>query len=432
MIGVLVASDTPWNTNNSFGNSYANIFDGLDGCEIANIYCKEGVVNDLKVSRAFKTTAKMLLRNLKNRSEPAGKEVGVENILGDKDDFSKSEKALINFGKKYRFQIFFWIYGLIWRIGRWKSDELAWFVKEFNPDVLFCPIYSSTYMNRLVLELKRMTGIPLLGYISDDNYTLRMFHPSPLYWINRLIQRRYVKKVIDNCDILYVISDVQKREYDKIFHKDSHILTKGKDFSVNPPEGIGPHEPPYKIVYAGNIGGARWKTLAKIIHVMREINKDRLYFKLEIYTATPLTNRMSKELNVNNISEVKGRVPYDEVAKKQLEADILLHAAPTDMIHRWEEHHGFSTKLVDYMASNRAILSYGFEDQAAVEYLRKHDAAFVASGQEELRNIFKKIIREPNLVCEYGMKAWRCGAEHHDIKQFHQMMKRDFQNVLKR
>ena len=67
---ILVASDTPWNTNNSFGNSYANIFDKLEGYEIANIYCKEGIVNDKRVSRAFKVTAKMLLKNLQNPGKP--------------------------------------------------------------------------------------------------------------------------------------------------------------------------------------------------------------------------------------------------------------------------------------------------------------------------------------------------------------------------
>lgn len=428
---ILVASDTAWNTNNSFGNSYANIFDELEGYEIANIYCKEGTVNDKKVSRAFKITAKMLLKNLQNPSFPVGIETNIEDIKEDHTEFTKRERAIINFGKKYRFQIFFWLYGGIWRIGKWNSPELERFTADYNPDLLFCPIYPFTYMNRLILELKKKTKIPLVGYISDDNYTLRMVNPSPFYWINRLIVRKSVRQVINQCDILYVISDIQKREYDKIFQKNCRILTKGKDFSIKPPKPKERHKIPYVLVYAGNIGSSRWKTLKVIVDVIREINKEESYFTLHIYTATPLTSKMEKALNVPCVSKVMGKIPYREVEQKQLQADILLHVSPIDMIHRWEEHHGFSTKLVDYMASNRAILSFGLDDQAAVEHLKKHDGAFVASNKAELERIFLKIIKNPGLLEEYGKKAWKCGADFHDIKNFHKMLKKDFESLLR-
>lgn len=427
---ILVASDTAWNTNNSFGNSYANIFDELEGYEIANIYCKEGMANDKRVSRAFKITAKMLLKKLQNPSFPVGTETKIEDIKEDRTEFTKQESAVINFGKKHRFQIFFWIYGCIWRVGKWNSPELESFVKDYNPDLLFCPIYPFTYMNRLVLELKKKTHVPLIGYISDDNYTLRMVNPSPFYWINRLIVRKSVKQVIDQCEILYVISDIQKREYDKIFRKNCRILTKGKDFSVDPPSPKERHKKPYVLVYAGNIGSSRWKSLKVIVDTIREINKEKAYFVLRIYTATPLTGRMEKALDVPGVSRVMGKIPYSEVEKKQSQADLLVHVSPMDMIHRWEEHHGFSTKLVDYMASNRAILAFGLDDQAAVEHLREHDGAFVASNKAELKRIFLKIIRTPGLLEEYGKKAWKCGADFHDINRFHKMLKKDFESLL--
>ena len=76
-----------------------------------------------------------------------GIEKGIEDIKEDHAEFTKCEHAVINFGKKYRFQIFFWIYGCIWRIGKWNSLELEEFVADYNPDLLFCPIYPFTYMN---------------------------------------------------------------------------------------------------------------------------------------------------------------------------------------------------------------------------------------------------------------------------------------------
>lgn len=51
----------------------------------------------------------------------------------------------------------------------------------------------------------------MVGYISDDCYTLRQFSLSPLFWIDRLWKRRYVKRAIDECMLLYVITDRQKK-----------------------------------------------------------------------------------------------------------------------------------------------------------------------------------------------------------------------------
>ena len=34
---ILVLSSTPWTNDNSFGNSFSNIFEGIEDVEIANI-----------------------------------------------------------------------------------------------------------------------------------------------------------------------------------------------------------------------------------------------------------------------------------------------------------------------------------------------------------------------------------------------------------
>ena len=41
-IKLLFISKTPWDDNNSFGNSFSNIFGGNDNYEIYNIYLSEG------------------------------------------------------------------------------------------------------------------------------------------------------------------------------------------------------------------------------------------------------------------------------------------------------------------------------------------------------------------------------------------------------
>lgn len=426
---ILVVSATPWNTNNSFGNSYTNIFSGMEDCKFANIYCSDGVDNVPLVSHAFRITEKNLLLNILGKVKYTGEEVPVQEIIGTGETKTPKEKKILSFAKKHRWQIMFWCKEAIWKIGKWDTPQLHEFIKMYQPDLVWVPIYKDVYMSRIDEAVAEIANVPVFGYISDDNYTLRHFSPSIFYWIDRLYARRIVKKTIDQCSVLYVISNIQKKEYDKIFHKDCHILTKGADFSVERPEyKVGQF--PLQMFYAGNIGANRWRSLAVICKKLKSLNKDTTKAFLTIYTATPITKKMEKELNIEGSSYIAGCIPYKEVVQKQQCADILVHVEPTDIIQRWESHQGFSTKLVDYMASGRPILAYGIDDQASIAHLKKHDAAIVATTEQELETNLKKIVECPLILEEYAQKAWECGKQNHDIRCFQNMLKADFRRVM--
>ena len=48
---ILIVSNSPWRNENSFGNSFSNIFEGIPDLEIANVYCKYGTPKNNCVSR---------------------------------------------------------------------------------------------------------------------------------------------------------------------------------------------------------------------------------------------------------------------------------------------------------------------------------------------------------------------------------------------
>lgn len=429
-IKVLVVSAKGWNTNNVLGNSYSNIFSGLDeNIEIANLYNASGVVNDTMVKYAYRTTEKELAMSILKRNQKVGSQVKIENTTGTGENLTDSEKKFLRFAKLLRWKVLYWGREILWRLGKWNNDNFKKFIKDFQPDIIFVPIYGNVYMNRVQLAVKKIADVPMLGYISDDNYTLKKFSLSPLFWIDRLNFRRYVKKVVDASEILYVISQVQKDDYDRIFNKDCRILTKGFDF-LEMPSYAAP-EKPYQLFYAGNIGDGRWKSLAKIGKAIEQINQNGQQMELIIYTPTPLTAKMEKALNIPGCTKTAGRIPYVEVVRKQRQADILVHVEPTDLTNRFSAYHGFSTKLVDYMGVAKPIFAYGLEMQASIAHLKKYDAAIVSSTEEELLKNLQKLCDNPQLLQEYGRKAWECGKENHNIKKFQKMLMDDFAEVLK-
>ena len=421
---ILVISNTPWANDNSFGNSFSNIFEGIPDLQFANIYLRYGQPENHFDMCFFQITERSLLQNLKNSKELSGRRIfmGEKVALTEKPVGSGFDQA-----RKMRWQILFWARDAVWKIGRWKSVQLKKFLDDFSPELIFQPVYSKPYIIDLVLFVKEYTNAPMLGYISDDNYTLRQFSLSPLYWADRLWSRKKVKAVIEKCEILYVISQVQKKEYERIFTPPCKILTKCGDFSGSVPEwALSGHT--VRMLYTGNIGSGRWESLALIAAAASRLNREGDSIEFDIYTATPLTKKMKRALDTAE-SRLHGPVSYEEILKLQSESDILVHAEGLSLRSRMAVHQSFSTKLVDYFFVGKCIFAVGTEDMASIQHLKENDAAVIAEKASMVYKQLKWLISDTSRILEYGKKAYHCGERHHGKVQMQEMLKQDLQKV---
>lgn len=417
---ILVLSSTPWTNDNSFGNSFGNIFEGIDNIEIANIYCKYGKPNTNLVSKFFQITEKSMLRNLKNPKIPSGQEVFMDESVPT--DVVEPKSA--DFARKNRFVIFFWLRDFIWQFGRWKSPELKKFIDDFNPDIIFQPVYYVRHINRIANFIKKYTGIPMYGYISDDCYTLKQFSLSPMYWTNRFLCRAKVKQVIKQCEILYTISEIQRSEYEKIFKIPCKILTKSANFD-EPAKVKAEYNNPLQFVFTGNIGTNRWKSLAIIADALKEINANGIKAEMKIYTGTPCTTEMEKALNIKGSSQIMGFVSSSEIPRIQSEADVLIHVESSDLQSRLSVRQSFSTKIVDYLKMARPILAVGPKEVASIEHLVRNDCAIVADNKDELIGKLNEVLSDENKLTEIALKGYECGKKHHNKSVMNDMIIKD-------
>ena len=146
---ILILSNTAWDNQNSFGSSFSSIFEDMQGIQIANIYCRYGNPNNSVADYYFQITEKSLLKNLKTKSIPSGKQVfaaGQGTI-----QLSDREQTTFDTARKKRWQILFWARDLIWLVGRWCSPQLRAFIDDFKPDLIFQPVYYSNYLTRMAL-----------------------------------------------------------------------------------------------------------------------------------------------------------------------------------------------------------------------------------------------------------------------------------------
>lgn len=426
---ILVLSNTPWDNNNSFGNSYSNIFTGMENLEFANIYCRAGNPNNQIPMIFFQISTGAMIKSIFFPNEITTGHV-VEKEKCNAEVFTSRQSDLFKHARKMRWVVLLWARELIWRIGKWKSKELLKFLDEFQPDIIFQPIYGQgySYINRIALFIKDYTGAPMVGYVSDDCYSLRQFSISPLYWIDRIARRGILKKTMQACEILYVISEVQKLEYEKALNVSCKVLTKGIR-NTEKFYDLQTIKLPLKLIYAGNIGEGRWKTLSEIGTALDKINTGGVVGEIYLYTTTPMTNKMRKAMNKKSI-HLMGSIDSSGLPLLYKNADILVHVESLKFKERLLVHQSFSTKLVDYFEIGKCIFAVGTPDIASIEYLLINNAAIVATCKKDIVQKLNLLLCDSDLIIEYGRNAFDCGINNHLIMNIQKMLYHDFKLIV--
>ena len=425
---ILFVSSSPLRKEISIGNTFLNLFSGIEDAELASVYTRAGKP-DAAISQSFCITEKMIIKNLLGKGCAGERVARTPSELNV--DLPVSDSKSVSFAKKHRWTVLFWLQAFVWRIGRWKTKELRNFIEEFQPDIVFTVLSSTTFLNRLILHVQNVAKVPLVLYAWDDNYSMKRIMLSPLRWIHHFINRKMMRKVVKNADLLYTISEVQKTDYEKAFRRECKVLTKGADFSGELPLKKD-YNAPLQLLYTGNIGLKRWKSLAHIANVLEKINQDTMKAQLRIYSGNVLTKKMSKALNKGESSCFMGSVPADEVAALQASADILVHVEPTDLKNKFSVRQSFSTKLVDYFHQAKAIVAYGPEDVASIAHLIKNEAAIWADTESELELKLREICAHPEILNACALKAWMCGRNMHQRSELQHMLLSDIEDAIKK
>ena len=419
---VLVLTRNAWNNSNCTGNTLSNFFANWPKERIANAFFRSESIGNSVCECYYRVTEQDLIRSIKSKKHQPGsvidydcEEVYQKDAVPESVDFDVAQsKKVYNFFGKHRFIIALWMRDLLWSLGKWDNSKFDDFLRDFHPQVIYMPCYDSVYMHRILWYVKEKTGAGIVLFTGDDTYTFKQFNLSPIYWINRLVDRATMRKSVQLADALFVISDKQKAEYDKIFGRECVLLRKGGDFS----KGFlpKPHiDHPVKLVYTGNIHAGRWKTLAELVNVIKRLNKHEQRIELDIYTLSPRTNEIMTKLNVDGCSRLMPPATDREIKNAIESSDALIFVEPFQLKEKLKWRLSFSTKIVDYLAASRAIIAIGPRGLASMDYLFSNDAAICINRKEQMFDCIKDIIEHPDILFKYAENAWKCGSKNNDI-----------------
>lgn len=403
---ILIISDVPLSDDNSVGNTYSNIFNNLEDATFANLYCKAGKPNSRIISRYMQITEKQLLLDM------LGKKKENESMDCHVDVFNKQEQRIYDIVRTLRFQSFFLVRELIWKIGRWKNEELNTFLNEFNPDIIFSFCLDSFYYIDLIDYCRNYSVAKLVLFFADDvyNYTKK----NPLYLIYKYFSRQKIKKIVKNVDKIYGATPQLCSEYSAGFKKKINLLYKVcEEVPMNKVE-VGK---PLKITYTGNLFYGRWKTLALVAKAVKEINIDSDKAQLNIYTSGLITKKMDNLLNIEGASKLVGTISYEHVKEILKQSDVVLHVESFNKQEIKKTRLSFSTKIVDCMQSGSCLLAVGPEETSSIKLLKDYDIAQVVTdnNKNSVKSIIMKLIENERLITSTAHKMNQFAIENHSL-----------------
>ena len=384
---ILIISSTTWDNANSFGNTFSNLFEGMENVEIYNIACRHGVSNNALVKKSVQLTDKSVLKSIYTpRFDPCWEIEG--SVATGENNQEISESA-----RKKRKTISFVIRDVIWKLGRWKKSRvLNAFLKEASPDVVYLPIYASPYMCDIQRYIVKKLKVPVVGHISDDVFGIPPKMSLLGKWY-RAALRKKLKKLIAECAYLEVFAQNMKEEYSEIFDKPCYLIGKGvaleliDTIKIDAPENKQLH-----FVYTGNIGDDRYRALVDIGQTISEVFEPQGAV-LDIYSTTPLTEEMKTLIFGCDAIKFHGGIGREEVEKVQQAADFLVHVEGFSERAIFSARMSFSTKIIDYMLMGKPILAFGPDEVNSIQTLKNHSVGLTATSASELRGITEELAK---------------------------------------
>lgn len=416
-MNILVISSEVWRNTNNGGNVLSNIFSAFPDADIAQIYCCGEIPQNAVCRKYFQISDAMLLTRSKGRKleekdystlepdQPESVDHVIKRIL---PDFLRETALLAR--------------ECLWTIFNWRTRELAQFILDFKPDIIFAPCYSYFHVSKVALYAKKIAQCPMISYISDDNYSLKQFRFSPFFWINRLITRKWIRRHFAASELVYTMTELQKQEYERTLGQSMKVLCKSAEFQ----EPNGETGDPIRFIYAGGLYLNRWKILARLGKTLQAVNSRKVKAQLHIYSASNLRESQKKRLNDEENIFLHGALQYDKLMETYKKSDVAVHVEAFDLRNRLTTRLSFSTKIIDCMNSGCAILAVGPGDQAGISYLKENDAAICVTDIDKLHSSVSQLVCHPERIKEYALKAVSLGKKNHVKHDIDNMLRQDF------
>lgn len=415
---IITISLNAWNDTMATGNTFSNFFKDIEeGDILANLYCRNESIDNKICTKYFRVTEKDILKNLFSKNK-CGTSFDCHNqektVTGSSTKSSKSKKWIWRLMQRLRPSSLLFFREYLWSLNVWKNTRIDSFLHDFNPDVIYMHGHNNLYMHKILWYCHEITNAKVIVFFGDDMYNSKD-EKGLKNTYHKMLQKQ-LKYTINKADLLFGGSPLLCNEYSSLFGKKFNLLIK---------TCIGLQEPKYKervfpltLVYAGNLLYGRDSAIEDIVDVIKEINKNGVKYKLEIFTSTLVAPSMEVKLNDGINSTIIGSKKFDEICKVLDECDFCLFIESFNKACKMITRLSFSTKIIDYMQSSSAILSYGPHDVSSINYIDNSKIGFATNDKENLYNTLLSISKNLGCINNSISDKYQFALKNHSKSRF--------------
>lgn len=379
----LVIAHNPLSKRTNNGKTYASLLSNFSKDQLCQIYATNLLPNFEIAGSFYKINEKLVIRN---KRDVVGGEVfagnsvtpETEHVLKAAGSMHKLKKIIQSFTYTRAGQaVRSWLWG---NRSLLNADLRSWIEKE-KPDFVFWGNGNINAMVNLVLQICREYDLPLIVNLGDD-YFSRGYTANIFYNCYQKKLKSAFSEVAKLAEVIIVCSDKMEERLKKQFGGNYFIAMNSVDRNdMFETKEINKNS--ISMVYTGNVGIGRWKTLVQVGQALNKLQSE-WNIRLDIYSGEILEPKVVTTLNQYPCMKVHGAVYGEELHDIRESSDIMLFAETFEKKHKRLLETAVSTKVPEYLNTRRAILAVGPKYSAAIDYYKRNDVAEVVNSTKEM------------------------------------------------
>jgi hypothetical protein len=387
---ILVVANNSFSKTENNGKTLCSIFSGFAPEKLAQLYFGVGEAhNEEFCKHYYRVTEIDILKSIYGRTFTTTNSHS-ELIYNLKNNIRRKESWYYRkiFSKRMRL-----VREYLWRTKIWDTPELRDWVEGFKPDAIFAMLGSNIYAHTISILLAERYNIPLFIYFTDD-YVINSTAKSIVDRVHYRWLRSKYKETVSKAYMSYAIGKKMQQDYSQLFSKPFGILGNSIDmdkYSHLQPKTIEKGES-IIISYIGAIHSNRWKTIAALGEIVKEINLKYDYSKIEIKVFSPTEPRKrAMAAFAKSGVEFCGTLDSTGVLNQMEKSHFLLHVESFDKRNRTYVRYSVSTKISEYLSSSRVVLAYGPHEVASMQLLMDNSLGCCLTDLDSKEEIINKI-----------------------------------------
>jgi glycosyltransferase involved in cell wall biosynthesis len=305
---------------------------------------------------------------------------------------------------------------------RMSAPLRAW-IQGFAPDIVYSDPGNLPMMS-LVDQISAEFSCPFALHIMDDWPSYR-YRDGVLQGIVRSHMERRLRSLISRAASLLVVSDAMAAEYEARYGRTFLPVHNPVDLqrwdALAAAYGDEPDRPPndcLRVVYAGKVNSDTSGSLLDVAEVISDMSSHGQRISLRVNTpdtGAPAVTRMAACRGV----VVAPAGEYCRVPSLMKAADVLLLPLDFDERSVRSMRLSMSTKVSEYLASGRPVLTYAPRGSAVAEYARTGGWSLLVDERDPaaIRRALNLLMEDRALRREMGSRARQVAAESHDASR---------------